>query len=269
MSKPSSPAFDVPLSDLVSVDQIVDGMKATDVKQGIEELVSQLESAKMVDSSSTAVKRIMERERLAPTALGSGVAIPHARMDVGEKPVFAIGRHFEGIDFGALDDKPVQLIFLLVWQPARPGLFNQLFANLVSKLNNAQFRQRLLDAKDAKELRSVLGAIRIEWLSSAATTLDGTMLTALQNLEAEGKATPAQDRKIALIRQDLDSSILWRYDRLKKLHGTAVASAEGGACSGCSMQLSHGMYSEIQKNPHLLFVCERCGRFVMGDVSAS
>lgn len=269
MSKPSSPAFDVPLSELVTVDQIIDGMKATTVKHGIEELVAKLASMKLVDKESIAVRRIMERERLAPTALGSGVAIPHARMDVGEKPVFAIGRHVEGIDFGALDEQSVQLIFLLLWQPARPGLFNQLFANLVSKLNNAAFRQQLLDAKGPKELRAVLKGIRIEWMSSAATVLDGTMLTALQNLEAEGKTTPAQDRKIALIRQDLDSSILWRYDRLKKLHGTAVASAEGGACSGCSMQLSHGMYSEIQKNPYLLFVCERCGRFVMGDVSQS
>ena len=269
MSRPSSPAFDVPLSDLVTVDQIVDCMKATTVKDGVEELVANLESIKLVDNASTAVKRVMEREKLAPTALGSGVAIPHARMDVGEKPVFAIGRHLEGIDFGSLDDQPVQLIFLLVWQPERPGLFNQLFANLVTKLNNASFRQRLIEAKDAKDLRDVLAAIRIEWMSSSATALDGTMLTALQNLEKEGKETPAQDRKIALIRQDLDSSILWRYDRLKKLHGTAVASAEGGVCGGCSMQLSHGMYSEIQKNPQLLFVCERCGRFVMGDVSGT
>jgi len=269
MSKPNSPAFDVPLSDLVSVDQIVDGMQARTVKQSVEELVAQLKSIKLIDNASTAVKRIMERERLAPTALGSGVAIPHARMDVGEKPVFAIGRHADGIDFGALDDQPVKLIFLLVWQPARPGLFNQLFANLVTKLNNASFRQRLLDAKNSKELRSILQGIRIEWMTSSATALDGTMLTALQNLEGEGKSTPVQDRKIALIRQDLDSSILWRYDRLKKLHGTAVASADGGVCNGCSMQLSHGMYSEIQKNPHLLFVCERCGRFVMGDTSSS
>lgn len=269
MSKHSSPAFDVSLSDLVSVDQIIDGMKANTVKQSVEELIAQLESIKLVDNASTAVKRIMERERLAPTALGSGVAIPHARMEVGEKPVFAIGRHSEGVDFGALDEQPVKLIFLLVWQPARPGLFNQLFANLVTKLNNASFREHLLGAKNAKELRSILKGIRIEWMSSSATALDGTMLTALQNLEAEGKSTPAQDRKIALIRQDLDSSILWRYDRLKKLHGTAVVSAEGGVCGGCSMQLSHGMYSEIQKNPHLLFVCERCGRFVMGDVHNS
>jgi len=269
MTKPRSPAFDVFLSDLVAADQIVEGMKAKTVKKAVEELVDRLAKLKLVSSKATAVKRIMERERLAPTALGSGVAIPHARMDVGEKPVFAIGRHDEGIDFGALDGKPVRLIFLLIWQPERPGLFNQVFANLVAKLNKETFRKQLLAAEGPSELRALLKGVRIELLSSAATTLDGTMLTALQHLEAVGQATSAQDRKIALIRQDLDSSILWRYDRLKKLHGMAVVSAEGGACGGCSMQLSHGMYSEILKNPHLLFVCERCGRFVMGDVSES
>lgn len=269
MARPSSPAFDVVLSDLVSADQIIDSMKAMTVKQGVEELVDNLVQHKLIGNKSTAVKRIMERERLAPTALGNAVAIPHARMDVGEKPVFAIGRHPTGIDFGALDDKPVQLIFLLIWQPERPGLFNQLFANLVSKLNDDIFRKQLMEAKGTDALRKALKGIRIDWMSSAATALDGTMLSALQKLESEDKETPAQGRKIALIRQDLDSSILWRYDRLKKLHGVAVASADGGACGGCSMQLSRGMYSEILKNPRALFICERCGRFVMGEASKS
>jgi len=156
MSKPSSPAFDVPLSDLVSVDQIVDGMKATDVKQGIEELVSQLESAKMVDSSSTAVKRIMERERLAPTALGSGVAIPHARMDVGEKPVFAIGRHFEGIDFGALDDKPVELVFLLVGPESDNSRHVRMLSRASLLFCKSGLREAMLEASTPEELLSLI-----------------------------------------------------------------------------------------------------------------
>lgn len=270
MAQPSSPAFEVPLGELLTTDQIIERMECSTPKQAIELLVDRLVALKLIDKKTTAVKRIMERERLAPTALGSGVAIPHARMEVGDKPVFAIGRHTDGIAFDAPDDEPVKLVFLLLWQPERPGLFNQLFANLVTKLNNPQFRQGLIDANDAASIIDMLGGVQIQWMQNVETSLDGRMLLTLQNLEAmltkKGENKAKIERQIEIVRQDLDNSILWRYDRLKKLHGVAVVSAQNGVCNGCFMQLSSGFASEILKNPDLLFVCEKCGRFIMGGV---
>ncbi len=239
----------------------------------MEQLVGRLAELKLIDAKTTAVKRVMERERLAPTALGHGVAIPHARMEVGNRPIFAIGRHREGIDFSAPDGQPVNLVFLLLWQPERPGLFNQLFANLVAKLSNASFRQGLLDAESVDAMLKQLNGIRIDWMHTVETSLDGRMLLTMQDLEARLKAGEEDadklKHKIELIRQDLDSSILWRYDRLRKLHGRALVSAEGGVCSGCSMQLSSGMASELLKNPTSLFICEKCGRFLMQRIETN
>lgn len=268
MSQPTTPTFDVPLSQLLTEDQIVECMTCATAKQAVEALVDRLADRGLVEKKTVAVKRVMERERLASTALGHGIAIPHARMDVGNKPVFAIGRHSDGIDFDAPDGKPVNLIFLMLWQPERPGLFNQLFANLVAKLNNSSFRQGLLDAEGAGEIRTMLEGVRIDWMHTVETSLDGSMLMALQELESvkpkNDKDAQKVARQVSIIRQDLDASILWRYDRLRKLHGVAVVKASGGVCSGCSMQLSSGLASEILKNPNSLFICERCGRFLKG-----
>jgi len=271
MVQPSSPAFEVPLGELLTTDQIVENLNCSTPKQAVELLIDRLVKLKLVDKKTTAVKRVMERERLAPTALGSGVAIPHARMEVGDKPVFAIGRDLEGIKFEAPDDQSVKLVFLLLWQPERPGLFNQLFANLVTKLNNADFRRGLLEAKDAAAMIKMLGGVRVKWMQTVETSLDGRMLITLQNLESRLNAKDENkskiERQIEIIRQDLDSSILWRYDRLKKLHGKGVVSAARGVCNGCHMQLSSGFASEILKHPDLLFVCEKCGRFIMGGLA--
>lgn len=267
MANRIAPAFKMPMGDLLTRDHIIEDMSCSTVKQAVEQLVDRLSELHLVDKKTTAVKRVMERERLASTALGSGVAIPHARMEVGDKPVLAIGRHAKGINFDAPDGEPVHLIFLLLWEPERPGLFNQLFANLVTKLNNASFRQGLLEAPDAGAIIDLMKSVRIDWMPKVETSLDGSMLLTLQTLEAKINDPKENEQKlrrqIDIIRQDLDSSILWRYDRLKKLHGVAVVSAEGGICSGCSMQLSSGLASELLKNPNSLFVCEKCGRFLM------
>ena len=267
MASPAKGSFEMNLSDLLSEGQIIEKMECTTVKKAVEQLVDRLVEIGLVDKKATAVKRIMEREGLASTALGAGVAIPHARMDVGDKPVIAIARHVTGLDFAAPDAQPVNLIFLLLWQPERPGLFNQLFANLVTRLNNPAFRNDLIEAKGTKAMIGLMKGVKVDWMPNVETSLDGTMLITLQELEKKCEKDSENEQKvrhqIEILRQDLDSSILWRYDRLKKLHGVAVVPVEGGICKGCSMQLSSGLSSAMLKNPNALYVCEKCGRFLM------
>ncbi len=273
MSRSSIPAFEVPLGTMLVPEQIVDAMTSTTVKQSIEELVERLAHLNLTDKKTAVTRRVMEREQLASTALGAGVAIPHARIDVGEKPVIAIGRNVAGVDFGAPDGAPVQLIFLVLWQPARPGLFNQLFANLVAHLSRESFRTELLAAKGAKAIRELCNSVRIDLMSSVETALDGKMLIKLQQIESvvrkglEAKEAELIDRQIEMLRQDLDTSILWRYDRLRKLHGRAVVSAERGVCNGCYMQISSGIASGMLKNPTDLYICEKCGRFMVQQIT--
>jgi len=100
---------------------------------------------RLFDTLLTALKA---REDLCPTCVTEGVAIPHARnalIGLVDTPVLAYGRHNKGIDFGALDGKPVYHFFLLCAPNVRQHL--QLLSRLARLVNNADFRANLMKAK--------------------------------------------------------------------------------------------------------------------------
>src|SRR5579862_8056414 len=57
--------------------------------------------------------RLLERERLGSTGIGGGIATPHARMATLAKPIGLFARLAQPIDFDAIDDRPVDIVFLL------------------------------------------------------------------------------------------------------------------------------------------------------------
>ncbi|GBD33103.1 MAG: PTS sugar transporter subunit IIA [Gemmatimonadales bacterium] len=68
-------------------------------------------------SRSTLLKMLKRRENLGSTGIGRGIAIPHCRSLVVNRLRVAFGRKPEGIDFKAIDDKPVYYFFLIVAPP--------------------------------------------------------------------------------------------------------------------------------------------------------
>ena len=96
----------------------------------------------------TLLQALKAREDLCPTCITEGVAIPHARnalVGLVGTPVLAYGRHNKGVDFGALDGKPVYHFFLLCAPNVRQHL--QLLSRLSRLVNNADFRAKLMSAK--------------------------------------------------------------------------------------------------------------------------
>lgn len=99
------------------------------------------------------------REDLCPTCVNEGVAIPHARnalVGVVDIPTLAYGRHRAGIDFGAMDRKPVHHFFLLCAPNVRAHL--HLLARLSRLVGQPSFRKKLLGAESPED---VTGLIRV------------------------------------------------------------------------------------------------------------
>lgn len=256
------------LSEIFDEGHVIANMTNRSKRSAIEDLVNILWEKGLVKQKSEAVKRVVEREELAVTALGEGVAIPHARLDVGDKPVIAIGRHLAGLDFDAPDRGPVHLIFLVLWKPERAGLFNRLFAGLVSKLADSPFRDSLMKARSAKEIADALSDVKVDMLAGRAAKWEADILITLQLLDAKKKAgVSGLQRKIELARDELPGSMLSRFDRLVAHYGEALVEASKGICEGCNMQLSSGLASEMQRHPDSVFVCERCGRFMVHHIA--
>lgn len=98
------------------------------------------------------VNAIMERERLGSTGVGSGVALPHARVD-GIDGVHAVFARLEDpIDYEAVDEAPVDLVVLLVAPQDAGGAHLRALAQFSRRLRREETRARLRTAPDAQSL---------------------------------------------------------------------------------------------------------------------
>ena len=103
------------LRDFFSVDAI-DLDLDTETK---DETLKKLVSLFHLDEKSEAIlfKMLKRRENLGSTGIGRGIAIPHCRSLVVNRLRVAFGRHEAGLDFKAIDEKPVHYVFLIVAPP--------------------------------------------------------------------------------------------------------------------------------------------------------
>ena len=100
---------------------------------------------------------LADREKLHTTAVGEGLAFPHARNAMGnllKKPVIVMGRHDAGVAWGALDNRPVRLMFML----AAPSLTEHLhlLGQMSRILRNAKVREELLKCATADQAIAIL-----------------------------------------------------------------------------------------------------------------
>ena len=105
----------------------------------------------------TLFQALKAREDLCPTCVSEGVAIPHARnalVGVVDTPVLAYGRHKKGVDFGAIDGKPVHHFFLLCAPNVREHLV--LLSRLSRLVHNADFRNWLDAAQQPNDIIALL-----------------------------------------------------------------------------------------------------------------
>jgi len=105
----------VHLREFFAVDAINLQLESSDKEAVLKELVGLLH----LDEKSEAMlfKMLKRRETLGSTGIGQNIAIPHCRALVVAKLRVAFGRKLEGIDFKAIDDKPVHYFFLIVAPP--------------------------------------------------------------------------------------------------------------------------------------------------------
>lgn len=149
------------LSELLRAEQIQLELRGADKPGVLKELVGLVPEIRNEPSHQEMfLHALLERERLHTTATGEGIALPHARNPLGgilKRPLLVFGRHSSGVPFGALDNKPVQMLFLI----AAPSLTDHLgmLARLSRVLRDLKLRAALLEAKRAEEVvQSVLEA---------------------------------------------------------------------------------------------------------------
>jgi nitrogen PTS system EIIA component len=123
----------------------------------LEEMARALVPAGVTLHPAVILDLLGQREALGSTAIGRGVAVPHARsVLIGERAVL-VARSARGIDFEAPDGEPVHLLFLIVAPSVEHDpIYLQLLADIVRAVRLSKVRQRLLAAPDFGTVRETL-----------------------------------------------------------------------------------------------------------------
>ncbi|PKN78160.1 MAG: hypothetical protein CVU48_09255 [Candidatus Cloacimonetes bacterium HGW-Cloacimonetes-1] len=143
------------LSQYMSRERILDieTISKDDLLNKMADLISS--DAKVVDSIQ--MKRaIFEREKSMSTGIGNSIAIPHARTDSVTDFIVCFARIKDGVDYDALDQKPVNLVFMIVAPASEDKMYIKLLSRLVLRMKNDDFIQNLLDADTPERLFSLI-----------------------------------------------------------------------------------------------------------------
>jgi len=122
-------------------------LKAQDRWQAIEELVNHLVDTHKLQSQhrDSIAASIINRELSMSTGIGFGIGIPHASTNLVSGVVAVIGRSRNGIQFAALDSKPVNLVFLFLVPAGEFQKHVHVLANMAKLLHRQDFRDGLSD----------------------------------------------------------------------------------------------------------------------------
>ena len=148
--------MDLNLSSLLSPATVTLDLAASAKKDVLAEMVDLLVKAGRVKDRDEYLKSVVERESLGSTGIGMGIAIPHGKSDVITEVTIAFGRSAAGIDFEALDDKPVHLVFLLAAPRNVGGVYLKALAQLSRLLRRQDFRQNLMNAASEADVLAIL-----------------------------------------------------------------------------------------------------------------
>lgn len=144
------------ISELLNEKLIIADLKAAAKLQALEEMVACLAAHRQGINAKELYNVLIEREKLGSTGIGSGIAIPHGKLDGLDTICLVFGRSSSGIEFDSLDGKPVHLIFLLVAPSNSAGVHLKALARLSRLLKEKNFRDRLLAAPDAAGLFTIV-----------------------------------------------------------------------------------------------------------------
>ena len=146
------------IMDFLSKKAIVMDIKSTKKEDVIKELVDALMNAGEIEKRdrNKLIDALMAREALGSTAIGQGIAIPHAKSDCVEKLIAAFGLSKKGIDFDSLDGDLAYIFFLLVAPQDSAGPHLKALARISRLLKDKYFRDTLRGCEDEKSVIKVI-----------------------------------------------------------------------------------------------------------------
>jgi nitrogen PTS system EIIA component len=150
------------INDILTPELVMTEMTASSKGEALTELASILARGCRDVARDEIGKILLEREKLATTGVGDGVAIPHGKLAGVDGIKLAVGVSKGGVDFEAVDGASVHIFFCLLAPPDAGGDHLRALAKISRLLKSAEVRERLLGAQSAQEAYELIRAAEQE-----------------------------------------------------------------------------------------------------------
>ncbi len=144
------------LGDHLEKELVLPNLTSATKAEVLSELIAPLGEKYPEMDTDQAVRVLLDREKLGTTGIGSGIAIPHGKLEELEKVIVIAGRSKAGIDFEALDHKPCTIFFLVLAPEHVAGMHLRILAQISRVLKDEAFRNEFMEAGDADGLWTLL-----------------------------------------------------------------------------------------------------------------
>ncbi len=146
------------IKDFLEKGAIKTELKETKKKEHIAEMVQILVDSGKIDRdrSSEVTQELMKREILGSTGIGEGVAIPHVRTASVKDMTGALGISSRGVEFNALDGRPVHISFLLLTPEGERNQHLKALSTISLFLRDQYYREDLMNTKSAKDVYKII-----------------------------------------------------------------------------------------------------------------
>jgi len=139
-------------------DAIILNMKAATKEAALRELAGLAATVCGRCTEAALYNVLLEREAVGSTGVGNGVAIPHGKIEGLDEILLCFGRSKAGIDFDAIDNRPVHLLVLLLSPAGKAEEYLRTLARVSKILKEPEIRQQLLDSTSREEIAALFTA---------------------------------------------------------------------------------------------------------------
>ena len=143
------------ITDHLSATDVILDLDATTKRAVLQHLAAEA-ATRLGRSEAEILEALQARERLGSTALGRGVALPHARLEGSPPPVALFARLRRPVNFESRDEEPVDLVILVLWPESSPDGFLPALAETCRSLREPQVPRRLRAARAPEEVVTLL-----------------------------------------------------------------------------------------------------------------
>jgi mannitol/fructose-specific phosphotransferase system IIA component (Ntr-type) len=271
------------LTKFITKSCIVPEIESVTKADALKELTHLLFDKKKMQVGPNALDQILAREITESTGIGRGIAVPHARVTGLKSLVCAVGRCPGGLDFMAVDRKPVSLIFLICYPPKEQTSYLNFVATVAKLLSDEDHHRGMMKAETADDMFDVLEEMSTSFDEKHVQHVrkikadpelekvgdghaDMILLARLQlcqeMLDSSAKGKAQVRKRMETIRALVEPRILTHYDKLMKGRAPALVSVEGDTCQGCFMRLPSKFVQQVRGDVAHIHMCTNCSRFI-------